>query len=44
MVKSIPKVGGRNKEDKENQIFPILRKRKHVSGVVSTNTFGGSSG
>jgi len=25
---------GRNKEDKENQIFPILRNRKHVSGVL----------
>jgi hypothetical protein len=32
----------RNKEDKENQIFTILRNRKHVSTVFSTKTFGGS--
>jgi hypothetical protein len=34
----------RHKEDKENQIFTILRNRKYVSGVFSTKTFGGSSG
>jgi len=33
LQKSIPKVWERNKKDKENQIFTILRNRKHVSGV-----------
>jgi hypothetical protein len=33
----------RKKEGKENQIFAILRKRKHISGVFSTKTFVESS-
>jgi hypothetical protein len=33
----------RKKEGKENQIFAILRNRKHVSSVFSTKTFGESS-
>jgi hypothetical protein len=33
----------RNKEDRENQNFTIIRNKKHVSGVFSTKTFGGSS-